>query len=406
MKFRGPAATEVLITDIPQNIPFDNETGTVNFANRAAAGLEPFPAFPYDVALGRPAWRQAMTTPFQVYDIPGTAPNLVSVSHEPLGSDKLNAIVETYAGAALRTQGSTVEYLMHSGGHGNSSGNHIIGCVLSEDAPVCAIRRQPSLNSDVTIDTRRYLDGTPSASHNYYSLFHDSTRDEMHVVGPQAVYGTGNSCHSVLERCDLTTNTWRPTGECPAIAGVATRAGEVVVQHPETGHYYFCGNNNTGNNLYKVDISTLTRSTVGPLGFNNQGIYGAMAIDPTRGEILRSKDSESGSVWKKINIATGAATTFTLSGDVPNKEQANTLLYFQRTDRYYWITCGQSAFGDLEEVRLYEIHPTTGVCTRKTLTGTNPGPGVTHMFSKAKIAYDGIVWAHKYNQPLKFIPLI
>ena len=105
------------------------------------------------------------------------------------------------------------------GGHADYGGNEGYSIDLSAASPQWTMLNQPTADADMRIDVTHYLDGRPTASHTYYSIFGSAARNKLFRFGIGSAYGSGNFQRPKVDSFNLGTNDWDAANTWPDIPG-------------------------------------------------------------------------------------------------------------------------------------------------------------------------------------------
>jgi hypothetical protein len=318
---------------------------------------------------GLPAWRASapLTT---YYAIPNTAFTNHTQSPQlpfPYVRGGPGMIIDAWG--AIAHSASKKKLFAFGGGHTDYAGNDAYEFNYGADSPSWTLIKSYTPAAQIVQDARRYNDGNPVSTHTYYNLFFIDQMDEMIVHGLDAIYISGNSPYSVVERFTYSTKTWRPIVDCPTIER-ATGPGVGKAKHPVTEEIYWVDLSG-GFQLRKYNPITGVATALG--SSQAISIYAALCIDPIRNRALRTP-FQGGGGWAQIGLSNGATASVSLTGDSIANPSAGQLVWDSIGERYIHVD---------KNCELTAINPTTYVATRISVAGTPPPAAMTGFHSRS-----------------------
>jgi hypothetical protein len=270
-----------------------------------------------------PVWRQGQAL-YEWREISGSGINVLGQANLATwnapgiyGSLGYQAIPFTRNGASADTRDSTV-WMLANGGHGGYYGNQAIKIKLSVDAPVWVEAAPPSDGSQVTFDTRTYLDGRPSSAHSYYGEQFIEARNRAMRFGSQATSGTGNGSFPNIVSFNPVSGLYEADGTYPDIPFVVEPSPNTMMcKDPATENVMVWNHNNfarwnQATNTWTMVFQYMGDQNVAPL---NAGGFGCV---DTRRNLLFTLGyfASSGSFFTMtLNTIPPTFVRVTLTGD-------------------------------------------------------------------------------------------
>jgi hypothetical protein len=316
---------------------------------------------------GLPAWRaNAPLTTY--YAIPNTAFSNYTQSPPlpfPYYRGGPNQIIDAWG--SLGHSPSKKKLFAWGGGHGDYAGNDMYEFNFGADSPHWTLIKAYTPAAQIVAEARRYNDGNPVSSHTYYNVHFIEQMNELIVHGLDAIFQSGNG-HSVVERFDYASKTWRPVVDCPSVTrGTGTGVGKC--KHPITEEIYWIDNGVFS--LRRYNPMTGAEAVVGPT--QAISIYAAICVDPIRNRILRTP-FQGGGGWAQISLSNASTATVSITGDSITNAPGGQLVWDSIGERFIHIDKNNT---------LTAINPTTYVATRINVAGTAPPAALTGFHSRS-----------------------
>lgn len=342
---------------------------------------------------------------------PGTVPPPDTGTGVP-NRGKLTA----WNGATLKHSGS-VYMIACSGGHGDYSGNEVNAITLGADT-IAGWQEllPPSAYADIINEAELYLDGRPSSIHTYWSLQFDQSRNRLIRVAKSGLLMSGipsrpadwPAVHGGLSAFDVATGDWLASGTLAAMPAGLTDYSSVCCD-PTTGDIYWVPGNWWQMYRYRPSLNAWTQ-----IGETNNGTaYCAMAIDHTRGRMLKvgstNTTPSNGYTPKVFDVAAGGnvsvlfgglgESALSIAGEYPG------CVYDSHNDCFWVMRGNVSSESSTTVAGLYRVEAGTWSVSAPTMTGTLPKAPVNGVVGKLQYVPElkGLVIADRYTENLKFV---
>lgn len=253
------------------------------------------------------------------------------------------------------------------GGHTDGGGNEGYLLDLKAPSPSWEMRGTPTPTSLQQVDVTHYLDGRPSSSHTYYSLFADKARNKIFRMGLQSAWGSGNFQRPKVDAFSLTTNDWDAANTWPDVPEAVDYARSQA-QHPVTGDIYVVG----ATRLWRFNLAAGTWTGLASMPDNGSGAYyHPMVFDSTRNRFIVLGDAYATPAGILIyDVAANSWSKSTLTGASANAVASaggQMAHYLKAIDRFV-VTAG--AAGGV----LHQVDAATLIATPLATTGGSAMP--------------------------------
>ncbi len=317
----------------------------------------------------RPAWRNTLAR-WQWTQLSGTAAFSGVTPTVTTGLGSLYTRIDAWNGFCAK---ESLVLTAAAGGHADYAGNEAYKLDLSASTPAWVILRQPTAAAYLTWDEDYYLDGRPSATHQYYSQY--AIGNEIILTDNGSVWGSGNHSNDECVAFDLITNDWKPQGTYPDSPAGPYATARCI--DPRDNTIYYAGS----TRLHKRHPTTGVYTQLASWPENATAVYyRASAVDTTRNKVVFFGNAyipSNGGLVYDITSGTMSAITFSGTG-VSNvvAQSGHSAWYDSGLDRFLVKTDSGST--------IYTVNPVTWECAVLSTTGgssiTNAVNGVFNKF--------------------------
>ncbi|MFO0669886.1 MAG: hypothetical protein U0235_09720 [Polyangiaceae bacterium] len=344
-----------------------------------------------------PAWRKTMAVG-EWREL--ASADLASVVPTTQPGGYYSARIDAWNGFAADTVNGKL-YLGGAGGHADYAGNEVYSIDLNAAAPSWVLEAQPTPSSSYTIDKPLYLDGRPSPTHTYYTLWFIEGRQKLFRFGGGATWGSGNGSTDHIESWNPATKDWDVDGTNPRLP--APTYEQPTTKHPYSGDVYQIGSD---NHLRRWSQASGTVSDLGDAQAGTGSFYdfykSPSVIDPVGERLfLLSDGSASAGSVRVYDIKKATWSVVALSGG-----QAAAVAARESQAMGYYDTCAKKMFVKTTTgAEVLVLDPTNMATTTLATSGASVVDAVNgvHTLFQSLPSLGGYAYQPRHSAKLYFL---